>query len=171
LAKETFKEIKFSSIKENALKLIGDDWMLLTAGNMSRYNMMTASWGALGVLWNRDVCICFIRPGRHTYTFVEKADHFTVCFFDEKFRDTLNFLGTKSGRDMDKMKDSGLTPAESGAGSVYFTQARLVLECRKLYFQDINPGQFLDPGIDKNYPARDYHRMYIGEITKCLIRK
>ncbi|OGS25809.1 MAG: flavin reductase [Elusimicrobia bacterium RIFOXYB2_FULL_48_7] len=168
--KNGFKEVKPELIKDNAFKLIGKDWMLVTAGKIDKFNMMTASWGALGVLWNKNVCFCFIRPGRHTYKFMEDNDYFTICVFDEKYRDILNFCGSKSGRDVNKMTATKLTAVKSGLGNVYFSEARLVIECKKIYFQDINPKQFLDPKIDGNYPNKDYHRMYIGEIVKCSVK-
>ncbi|HHW47161.1 MAG TPA: flavin reductase family protein [Clostridiaceae bacterium] len=166
-----FVEIKPEQITDNTFKLIGSDWMLITAGTLDAYNTMTASWGGLGVLWNKNVCFCFVRPTRYTYGFMEKADTFTLSFFDEDYRDALRFCGSHSGRDVDKAAKTGLTPAQSGNGSVYFNEARMVIECRKLYFQDIDPANFLDPGIEKNYSQKDYHRMYIGEIVRCLQKK
>ena len=56
----SFKEIKVTEINENFIKNIGDEWMLITAGNKDGYNMMTASWGGIGVLYNKPVAICFI---------------------------------------------------------------------------------------------------------------
>jgi len=65
------------------------------------------------------------------------------------------------------MKGAGLTPVKDD-GFVYFGEARLVLACRKLYFQDIAPERFLDLRIEGMYPKKDYHRMYVGEIIQCL---
>jgi len=166
-----FVEIKPEQITDNTFKLIGSDWMLVTAGTLDAYNTMTASWGGLGVLWNKNVCFCFVRPTRYTYGFMEKADTFTLTFFDEEYRDALTFCGSHSGRDVDKAAKTGFTPVQSGSGSVYFSEARMVIECRKLYFQDIDPANFLDPGIEKNYSQKDYHRMYVGEIIRCLQKK
>ena len=84
-----FKQIDPHQIDENAIKLIGSDWMLITAGSIDSYNMMTASWGSLGVLWNKNVATCFIRPHRHTFEFIEKADNYTLTFFDEDKRTIL----------------------------------------------------------------------------------
>ena len=164
---DEFNEIKPQDLNDNVFKLIGADWMLISAGNIKSFNMMTASWGALGVLWNLNVCICFIRPTRYTYEFMEKNEQFTLSFFDEKYRDVLNYCGAKSGRNVNKAQKTGLTPAE-GAGSLYFKEARLVIESRKIYYQDIKPEFFIDKEIEKNYPKKDYHRMYIGHILKCL---
>jgi flavin reductase (DIM6/NTAB) family NADH-FMN oxidoreductase RutF len=167
------KLIKVSAdeLKDNVFKLIGADWMLITAGNVNSYNTMTASWGAMGVLWNKNVCFCFIRPARHTRLFVEKNKSFTLSFFDEKYRNALNLCGTISGRDSDKAKEAGITPVESPSGSVCFSEARLVIECKKIYFQDIDYANFLDESIGANYPKKDYHRMYVGEITGCYVKK
>lgn len=163
----TFKEIDPKAITDNPFTLIGSDWMLITAGTPDRFNTMTASWGGLGVLWKKQVAFCFIRPTRYTYEFIERSEHFTLSFFSRRYRSALNLCGTKSGRDVDKAAETGLTPA-FGDGTVYFTQARLVLECRKLYFQDFSPARFLDSSIEELYPQKDYHRMYVGEIERVL---
>jgi flavin reductase (DIM6/NTAB) family NADH-FMN oxidoreductase RutF len=162
--------IPVEKIPDNVFKLIDKDWMLITAGTLESWNTMTASWGCLGILWSKPVAVCFIRPQRHTYGFAEKSDHFTLSFFEEEYRDALMLCGTKSGRDIDKAKETGLTPVSGGEDIVYFEQARLVLQCRKLYFQDLDPKHFLDPSIEENYPVQDYHRFYIGEVEKCLAR-
>ncbi len=165
-----FREVPANAIPDNAIKLIGDDWMLITAGTLDSYNTMTASWGALGVLWSKPVAFCFVRPQRHTYGFIERHDTFSLSFFRERHRDALTLCGTKSGREVDKAKETGLVALAGNDATVHFEQARLVFECRKLYFQDIEPDRFLDPAIDENYPTKDYHRMYVGEITRCLLR-
>ncbi len=157
-------------ITDNAFKAISADWMLVTAGDIQSYNTMTASWGALGELWNKKIAICFVRPVRHTYSFLEKTNHFTLSFFEESFRGMLKFCGTKSGRDVDKMTLPGLTAVAGKTGSVYFAEARLVLECTKVYTHDLDPKRFLEAAIDDEYPEKDYHRMYIGEIVQCLTR-
>jgi flavin reductase (DIM6/NTAB) family NADH-FMN oxidoreductase RutF len=157
-------------ITDNAFKLIADDWMLVTGGDMNSFNTMTASWGCFGELWHRKIAVCFIRPTRYTYQFTEEHDLFTLSFFEEKYRDVLNLCGTKSGRDIDKMSGIGLTPIASEHGSVFFAEARLVLECRKIYIHDLDPELFLEPTIAKEYPRKDYHRMYIGQILNCLMR-
>lgn len=166
-----FKNISPTLITDNPFQLIDKEWMLITAGGIESFNTMTASWGGFGILWNKPVVFCFVRPVRYTYEFMEKAGFFTATFFDREYRKALNFCGANSGRDTDKMAATGLTPVASPNGSVYFEQARLVLECRKLYFSDINPEHFIDPAINNNYPMADYHRMYIGEIVNCMLKE
>ena len=68
------------------------------------------------------------------------------------------------------MAATGLTPLETETGAVYFAQARLVLECRKIYIHDLDPANFLDPSIHEEYPEKDYHRLYLGEVVRCLKR-
>lgn len=161
-----FANLEPESINENFIKLIGTDWMLITAGTQEKFNMMTASWGGVGVLWHKKIAWCVVRPQRYTYEFMEKADVFTLSFFSEKYKEALTICGTKSGRNIDKAKTCGLTPVFSKNGGILFSEAKLVLECRKIYFQDLNPNNFLDPSIAKNYPDKDYHRMYVGEILE-----
>jgi flavin reductase (DIM6/NTAB) family NADH-FMN oxidoreductase RutF len=164
----TFKVIKPETIKDSPFSAIGREGMLITAGSVKCYNMMTASWGAWGVLWHRNVCFCFVRPHRYTFTFLEEGDRFTLSFFDKKYKKVLDFCGSCSGREVDKMKGAGLTAVSGGKGVVYFKEARLVIVARKIYHQDILPENFLDPRIEDNYPKKDYHRMYVGEVVQCL---
>jgi len=165
-----FKPLNPYDLPLNAIKLIGKDWMLITSGNVDSYNTMTASWGTMGVLWNKPVVFIFIRPQRYTFEFVEKNELFTCSFFDKKYRKALNYCGSHSGRDVDKAAETNLHPVASGLGSVTFDEAKLYFECRKIAQQDIDPNGFLSPEISGNYPAKDYHRMYIGEITFCGIK-
>jgi flavin reductase (DIM6/NTAB) family NADH-FMN oxidoreductase RutF len=164
----SFTETRPELLTDNPFKLIGTDWMLVTSGTPETFNTMTASWGGMGILWERKVAFCFVRPTRYTYEFIERSQSFTLSFFEERYRKALSFCGSHSGRDTDKIKGSGLTPAQFD-GFIYFDQARLVLACRKLYFHDISPERFLDQKIETLYPQEDYHRMYVGEIVKCSL--
>ncbi len=168
---ELFSKISTEDINDNVFKLIGKDWMLLTAGRKDAYNMMTASWGTAGVLWRKPVIFTFVRPQRYTYEFMEKNAHFTVSFFEEKYREILNICGTTSGRDLKKMNIEGLTSLQTPSNSIAFREARLICECRKIYFDDINPAFFQIFDIEKMYPARDYHRFYVGEILHVWQQK
>ena len=144
--------------------------MLVTAGCKDDYNTMTASWGTTGILWNKPVAVCFIRPQRHTLQFAIKYEYFTLSFFNEQYHDILNYCGTHSGRLVDKARETGLIPIETGNGNVTFKQARLVLECRKLYSDFLNQKGFIVPEVaQRNYPNKDFHRFFIGEIENCYI--
>ncbi len=166
-----FKSIEPSAIVDNTFKLIGADWMLITAGTISSFNTMTANWGGLGFLWDKNVCFCFVRPIRYTDHFMEKAENFTLSFFEEQYREILQFCGTYSGLDVNKVEKTGLIPVSAESGGVYFEQSRLVIECRKIYSQEMDPERFLAPYIASFYPDKSYHRIYVGEIVNCLVEK
>lgn len=144
-----------------------DQWFLLTSGDYqaNHYNTMTVAWGSIGTMWNKPFVQVVVRPTRYTYEFMEKYNTFTLSAFDREFKKALNLLGTKSGRDGDKILESGLIPiVSSKVKSPGFEQAELIIECKKIYWQDFNPDNFFDSTIDRNYPLRDYHRIYFGEI-------
>lgn len=164
------QKIDIKTLKENVVSLFDDKWALITAGNKESYNTMTASWGTMGELWNKDVCFAFIRPQRYTFEFMEREDYFTVSFFPEEYKKALGFCGRYSGRDCDKAKETGLTPVEVGS-SMSFEESEIVLLCKKLYVQDIDPKGFIDKSIDEAcYPQKDYHRMFVGEIVEAYIK-
>ena len=165
-----FREISPYEMKDNVFEAIDKDWMLITAAKDGKPNSMTASWGSLGILWNKPVAICFVRPQRYTYEFCESADTLSLTFFDEQWRDALKLCGRKSGRDTDKYAETGLVPVFDGQ-TPYLAQARLVLFCKKLYVDDLKKTNFLDPALLKNYPIDDFHRVYICEITKVLVKE
>lgn len=171
---DSFKEINPEIITDNPFRLLDKDWMLITAGiaNSNRtFNTMTASWGGLGILWNKKVAICFVRPTRYTYEFIEKNELYTLSFFEKKYREALNICGTQSGRSVDKVAEAGLTAFEIKPGAVTFNEARMVLVCKKLYTQDLDPERFIDQTIESHYPGKDYHRMYIGDIIGTYTKK
>ncbi|MEG0803342.1 MAG: flavin reductase family protein [Pygmaiobacter sp.] len=165
-----FLEITPEELSVNPFRLIGKEWMLLTAGDTVHCNTMTAAWGGLGVLWNKPVTFTFIRPQRYTKEFVDAADSFSLCFFDAEYRKTLSYLGSVSGRDEDKISKAALTTCYED-GIPYFAQANLVLFCKKLYRQGLSPDCMLDASIDAVcYPKQDYHDLYVGEILRVLMR-
>lgn len=163
-----FEKMDPKALDQNVFSLIGDQWMLITAGTKEACNTMTASWGGLGVLWGKPVATVYIRPQRYTLEFVERQDTFTLCFFGEEYRKALALCGSKSGRDVDKVKECGFT-VEMAENAPYFEEADLVLVCKKAYWQDMDPTHFLDGEIDGRwYPEKDYHRIFIGEILEAL---
>jgi flavin reductase (DIM6/NTAB) family NADH-FMN oxidoreductase RutF len=148
--------------------IIHRQWLLLTAGEFlpGKYNAMTISWGSAGTIWNKPFFQVVVRESRYTRKFMESGEFFTLSAFPEDHRPALSLLGARSGRDSDKIKTSGLTPIPSKlAPAPGYAEAELIVECRKMYWQDIDPSHFLDPSITANYPKGDYHRAYFGEIV------
>lgn len=169
---KTFSPLDVKQLNENIFTLLDDEWMLVTAGRKEHFNTMTASWGGFGILWNRPVAFVFIRPQRYTFEFTEKQDQFTLSFLKSEHKDVLSYCGSHSGRDVDKVKETGISPFTTPGGNISFLQSRLILECRKLFRNDFLPGHFTDGGIiEKYYPEKDFHRMYIGEIISAFERK
>ncbi len=159
-------EIPVNSIKQNTFHLIAHDWALIGAGNEGDFNIMTASWLNMGHMWNKHIISIFIRPQRYTYEFTEKHEYFSVSFFKSHMKHMLKTMGSKSGRDIDKMHFDGLTPKFNE--TVYFEEAKLTFICKKIYYQDLKAECFIDQSIAHHYPDRDYHRMYMGEIVRVL---
>ena len=157
-----------NSLSFNPFKVIGKQWMLITAGNEQKCNTMTASWGGLGVLWGTNVAACFVRPQRYTYEFIEKSPFFTLSFLGEAYRKALALCGSKSGRDVDKVKECGFTVAGAACGAPYFEEAELVLVCKKMYHQDFDPKGFCYERLSGLYANQDYHTMYVGEVVQAL---
>jgi flavin reductase (DIM6/NTAB) family NADH-FMN oxidoreductase RutF len=161
-----------SVIEGNLIRLIRDDWMLVTAGTREKFNTMTANWGGMGYLWNRQVAFVFVRPERYTYRFMESSEGFSLTFFDERYRDALNLCGSKSGRDCDKVAESRLTPLFTPSGYPAFGEARLILECHKLYAGALNGNSFADTAPLKTHYGNNtgMHKLYIAEITGAWIK-
>lgn len=158
--------------KEDIISIIGKEWMLITAGDIQHFNTMTASWGGVGFLWGKPVAFVFIRPERYTHDFVEQYDRLTLTFFDEADKDILNFCGTKSGRDYDKVKETGLRPVATPSGNVSFEQARLTIEGRKLYKTRLTADGFIDKAaLERWYhdkPGGGLHDVYVVEIENVF---
>lgn len=163
-----FQKIEPKELDANFFSLLSQRWGLVTVADGAGCNPMTVSWGGTGILWNKPVATVYIRPQRYTYGLMEQSKYFSLSFLPEERHDAMALCGSKSGRDTDKVKDCGLTVCRDQAAP-YFEEAELVLVCRKLYAQDFDPNCFVDTELDgKNYPGKDYHRMYIGEIEAVL---
>lgn len=164
------REIKAKDLTAAVVDLWMNRWLLLTSGTFDSCNMMTVAWGSLGYMWNKPFAQVVVRPHRFTRGFIDRSDSFTLCAFPKAFRKDLNTLGSISGRDGDKLSKTGLTlkPSKRVAAPSY-DEADLVLECRKIYFQDMDPRGFLDSAIGANYPAKDYHRIFFGEVVTVFV--
>lgn len=159
--------INITELKVQPHHLFHHQWALLASGDFEtrQFNAMTIGWGAIGTMWSKPFVFVAVRHSRYTYQFIEKYETFTVTAFPEQYHDALSLLGSRSGRDGDKIAASGLTPEASiQVAAPSFKEAELVIECQKMYADDLNPAHFLDESIYKQYPKRDYHCIYYGEI-------
>ena len=149
------------------LHTLDKEWALLTAGNNQAYNTMTVSWGGFGTIWNKPVATVYVRPNRYTYKFMEDNDYFTLSFYDESYKKDLGILGSKSGRDGDKVALTKLTPNFLDKTTT-FNEAKLTLICKKLYHQDFDITNVPNEVAESVYKNEPIHRMYIGEIVDIV---
>lgn len=165
----SFKEVNLTDLQLNPWQAIGNEWLLVTAGDAAesgRANTMTASWGGMGVLWHENAAFIFIRPQRYTKEFIDAQPRLSLSFFDG-FKKEMGLLGSVSGRERDKIAEAGLHLTMLD-GVPTFEEARLVLVCQKLYADELKPDKFILPEYDaKNYAAKDYHTMYVVKIEKA----
>lgn len=163
------KEVRPDDFEESVFKVIGKEWLLVTGEAEGRSNAMTASWGGMGIMWGKPVAFIFIRPSRYTKEFVDKAEGLTLSVFGEDRRQMMNYFGTVSGRDEDKIAKSGLTVKHDN-GRTYYDEARVTMLCHKLYAQELKQECFVDKVADERWYQDDYHTMYIVEIEKILVQ-
>lgn len=163
-----FKEISAKEINTNIFKAIADEWMLISAGDDKKYNMMTASWGFAGEMWGNESVVAMIRPQRYTMEFVDNCDYFALSFYGDN-KDIHKVCGSKSGRDVDKTALTGLTPVFDN-NTVYFGEARMVIICKKQYVSRLEEDKFIDKEPLKWYSDKDFHYMIIGKIEKVLVK-
>jgi len=161
------KPVKIEKLTVQPHDLFHNQWILLTCGDFKKgeYNTMTIGWGAIGTMWSRPFAFVAVRHSRYTFEFMQAYNTFTLTAFPKEYHKALSFLGSHSGRDGDKIAQAGLTPEPaSQIASPAFKEAEIVIECLKMYADDLNPAHFLDMTIHDVYPNRDYHRIYYGEI-------
>lgn len=167
-----YRSISPEEFNNSPFRLIGKEWLLITAADSEKEsgaNAMTASWGGLGVLWNTPVATIYIRPQRYSYELVEKSDRISLCVMGEEYKKALGFCGTKSGRDLDKLKECGLR-AEEIDGVPAIADSNVIMICKKLYADDLKEDKFIDREHLSHYDG-DFHRFYILEIEKILIKQ
>lgn len=165
-----FKEAEFTQVKDNIVDLLKNQWGLVTAGDKNGCNTMTVSWGAVGELWGKDMATLYIRPQRYTEEFIDAQDYFTLSFYAPEDKKRIHGIcGSKSGRDVDKIKECGFTVCFDEKAP-YFEEAKLVLVCKKAAKSKFDPADFIDDTIEDTwYPAKDFHYIYYGVIEKVLI--
>ena len=163
------QEIDIKKLQANPFEMIGDQWMLITAEKDGKVNTMTASWGAMGIMWGKPVATAYIRPQRYTKEFVDGSETFTLSFFGGEQKKAMGHLGAVSGREKpDKIENAGLHVTDV-EGYPTFEEATLTLVCKNLYVQEMKPVCFVGKDeIEKLYPANDFHYMYMAEIIKAF---
>ncbi|MDR2824654.1 MAG: flavin reductase family protein [Prevotellaceae bacterium] len=169
---KTFQKIGIRDLNISPDSLFSAGWFVVAAGDSAKFNEMTISWGALGTTWSEPTATIYIRNTRYTFEFLEKGRYFVLNAFPEQYRDKLELIGSKSGRDIDKVATTGLTPRFTELGNPYFDEAWLVIECEKIYWNDIDRNALFAKG-KKMYSddPKETHRMYIGKVLNVWEKK
>jgi len=162
-ADNDWQEISPLEIK-NAIELFDKDWMALAVGKAGDMNAMTISWGEIGELWSKPVLTVFVSSSRYTHEFMERNGYFTVTAFPESLRSSLQYIGTHSGRDGDKLKAAGLTTEFTKLGNPIFKEANLAIECRIIYKAPFVKEDIATDVAEIYDNGMGVHTMYIGEI-------
>ena len=162
-------------IRQKEFKAFGmfkDQWALATAGTIDNFNTCTIGWGSIGTIWTRaagNIVTIYVNPERYTWEFLMNNDYFTVSFFPEEYREDLQYLGTHSGRDEDKVAKTKLTPVAAGE-SVTFKEAELTFVCKKIYAAQFDKDK-MDPEVYQAvYGYRDWitHYEFIGTVVDVI---
>jgi flavin reductase (DIM6/NTAB) family NADH-FMN oxidoreductase RutF len=160
-----WKKSEPKSLKENTFSIFDDKWAAVAAEKDGKVNTMTISWGSLGILWDEQIVTIYIRNSRYTREFMDASETFSITVFDESYRKALSdVIGSKSGRDLDKIKAVGWTVEHIG-GTPVFGQANLAFICKKIYRHEFQKEEFCDKVYqEKVYSRGDFHVVYIGRI-------
>lgn len=161
-----WQKIEPRDIEGNVFRMFHEEWFEVAAGKPGDMNLMTIAWGTMGMLWNKPVVTVYVSTSRYTYEFMEKNDYFTITHFPASMRDKLQYLGTASGRDEDKVAGAGLTAEFTDLGNPIFAEADLAIECKKLYAEQFKAD--LMPLEQRQwYDERGLgiHVAYVGEIV------
>lgn len=168
-----FKEVSTRELDFNVFETIEREWGVFTIQDVGKVNGMVISWFQMGHVWQKDLVTVYIRPQRHSFSLVNQEKTFSLCFFgmEEKDRKHLSYLGSASGRDHDKLAECGYHTLYDGE-TPYIAEAKWVFICEKVYEQDIKEANFMDRELmEKVYPQKDFHRMYMAKIIKVLVKE
>ena len=164
-----FRKVAADKIPGNYIKLLSD-WTLITSGTPDQVNVMTASWGGLGTFWEKPVAFCFLNPTRYSVQMMDKGEYYTISFYTEAYKEALKYCGSVSGRTTDKVKGSGLTPIKTPSGATAFSEAWMILECKKIVSQQLSSESIVDKNLPTDWTKDGFHKMYIGEILNVWIK-
>ena len=173
---EQFKTISPEEFSGNVFNLVGKDFTVITAGDETLYNSMTAGWGGLGILFNKPTTWCFLRANRYTLELIQQEQKYTMSYFPDEYKDQVLFLGSKSGKDTDKMKETTLTHVQTPSGSISFKEAKIIIECKLIEISTVTPEDYYTEE-GKNFisdaykEVGDYHKLVFGEITNIWVNK
>jgi flavin reductase (DIM6/NTAB) family NADH-FMN oxidoreductase RutF len=156
---------EFKYIVEINRIMRGGGLLLVAQGKKGKPNAMTIGWGFLGTMWRRPVFVVAVRFSRHTHKLLEESDSFTVCLPAKGMEKWLEVCGTKSGRDVNKFKELGMTAAKGlEVKAPHIEECPVHIECEIVYRAPMKPGELKAPIEGEVYPTKDLHVLYFGEV-------
>lgn len=163
-----------SEINVNPFELFKKGNILLTAGDLNNRNSMTIGWGTIGYLFRKNVVIIYVKESRYTKHLMDESEYFSISFLSDKYKKELAIMGTKSGKDIDKYKETNLHLVYDIDKKVsYIKESYLVFKLKKISDLKFDYDHIYDQDIVKNYYSgseeNNFHTMYIGEIVSCLV--
>ena len=164
------KEFNFKDYKKNVFTEINDTWGIIVAGDKNTgINGMTVSWGGLGILWNKPVAYIFVRHSRYTHEFLDDSKSISISFLSDEYKKAKGVFGSLSGRNINKFENTGLTPEyDSSTNTYYIKEADTAFLLKVIYQTEIKEDGIPNTVMDRFYPTKDMHTMYVCEVLKCL---
>ena len=166
---QLFKPISHKEI-DNVFTLVGESFPVITAGKQNNYNSMTGSGGGLGLLLKKPTTWCIIRADRYTLEFIEKEQTYTMSYFSNEYKEQIIFLGSKSGKNSNKMKEVKLTSIQTPCGNMSFRESKLIIDCKLMQITTVKTDDFYiqedKDFLNEAYKEANFYRKYVfGEIT------
>lgn len=162
------KEVEFSKVTQDLDPMtLFRNGAIAIASDGKETNGLTIGWGSLGTLWSKPCCSVYVHALRYSKHIFDGADGFSVCWLSEEHKNVVNYFGTASGRDEDKMANSKLTVA-SIDGVPYFEESDMVIICKKMGQSDFDANNISVERINNWYKKDGVHTIYQGEITHVL---
>lgn len=173
---QLFRQISPEEISDDIFTLVSKIFPVITAGNTNHYNSLTASGGGMGVLFKKPTTWSILRADRYTFELILKEQTYTMSYFPDEYRKQVMFLGSRSGRESDKMKEVELTGIQTPLGNISFEEARLIIECKLIQIttpqlDDFYSQEIIDWLNDTYKQASDIRKYAYGEITSVWVKK
>lgn len=165
-----YKDIDFNELSTNMFDQLKKG-AFMTTKTGDKVNTMTIAWGGINIVWNRNVFVTYVRYSRDTYEMLENGDSYTISIpLNNDLKHELSYCGTKSGRDVDKIKECNLQLIPGRKVNVpVLSDCELHYECKILYRQAMEPGMVPEDIKNRFYKGHNYHMIYYGEIVDSYI--
>lgn len=116
------------------------------------YNMLTVAWTGT-ICSDPAMCYISVRPERHSYDIIKRTGEFVINLTTEALARATDWCGVKSGKDVNKWREMGLTPVPATVvNAPLIEESPVSIECRV--------KQILPLGT---------HDMFIAEVVNVVV--